>query len=546
MALPTDTKISVTRERSSYPRILEFANETRTAGEFTDVTIVVGRTNIPANRVILSCCSEFFLKLFQTQTVKESNDHIVNITADIDPNSVKLLVDFIYTGTVTINEENAIHLLKASDYLQLEEPKQFCIEFLNVIVSHVNCIAILGTAIYYSIKPLQERIYKMVSGKLKEFAQTDDFKSFTKEDLVSCIFHLDRKLAKETTIYQAIITWTKHDEENRKMHFPDLLELINFDDLPSNFLRDVVSTENLINKNLLCVTIVMEALRKALHQPKISPAVRSESKIISVGGKESVNQIIEVFSCDDNEKSIYPDLPFDIKYGKAIKSNEFVYFLLGLKVVRANVDFEFSTFEKVPSMNIRLLFGAALFSGNIVVTGGFSAENSAECFDTEQNEWKPMKSTNVGKYFNSLVTCDEYLYDTGGFDGRKSLSCVERLRGLEEDWELVQPMQIARGNHAAVSCNGFIYVIGGSIDEKSLSSVEKYDPLLNLWVFVKEMNIARYRHAACVFQGKIYVVGGKNSYGFVKEIECYDPTTDTWNIVGDITRDLFGHSLIVL
>ena len=545
MAMSADNKISVIRERSSYPRILEFANETRIAGEFTDVTVVVGRISIPASKVILSCCSEFFLKLFQTQTVKESNDPIVNLTADIDPYSVKLLVDFIYTGTITINEENVVQLLKASNHLQLDEPKQFCIDFLNEIVSPLNCIAILRAAVHYGIKPLQERIYKIVSGKLKEFADTNDFKSFTKDDLVSFFSQLDRKLVKETWVYQAIVTWTKHDEENRKMHFPDLLELINFDDFPNEFLRDVVSTESLINDNLVCMTMVMEAIRKVMHS-HLKSAVKSESKIISVGGKESVNQIIEVFNYDDNTKSIYPDLPFDIKFGRAIKFNDFVYFLLGLKVVRANVDFEFSTFEKVPPMNIRLLFGAALFSDNIVVTGGFSAENSAECFVIQKNEWRILASTNVGKYFNSLVTCNECLYDTGGFDGRNSLSCVERLRGLEEDWELVQPMQMARGNHAAVSCNGFIYVIGGSIEEKSLSSVEKYDPSSNLWVFVKEINIARYRHAACVLHGKIYVVGGKNSNGFVKEIECYDPTTDTWTIAGNIGQNLYGHSLIVL
>ena len=166
MALPTDLHDSVTREKSSYPQVLEFANQSRTAGEFTDVTVVLRRTNIPANKLILSCCSEFFRTMFQTQMRKRYGTQ-VNITADLDENSVKALIDFIYTGKITINNKNVMHLVKASDYLKLDEPKQFCIEFLDSILSPATCNVILGVANLYGIKPFQEHIlYKMVREKL--------------------------------------------------------------------------------------------------------------------------------------------------------------------------------------------------------------------------------------------------------------------------------------------------------------------------------------------------------------------------------------------
>ena len=544
MALPTDLHDSVTRERSSYPQILEFANESRTAGEFTDVTLVVGMTNIPANRVILSCCSEFFRTMFQTQ-MRERYDTQINITADLDENSVKALIDFIYTGKITINNENVMHLIKASDYLHLDEPKQFCIEFLDSILSLATCNVILKAANLYVINQLQERIYKMVSGKLTEFAETNDFKLFTKEDLISCVTHLDRKLVKETSVYQAIVTWIKHDEENRNTYFPDLLLLVNLDNLPQEFLRDVVSIESLVKEDLLCMRLVMEAIRKLLHNDET--AAGSESKIISVGGQETVNRVIKVFSCDDSSNSILRDLPLDTKCEKAIRLRNHVYFFTGSKVVKTKLGQQFSTFKEVSPMKERFSFSAAVFDDTIVVTGGVFTDKSAECFVAQQNEWKSIASTNVQKNCNKLVTCKGCLYDTGGFDAGKPLTFVERLRGLEEEWELVQPMQTERYLHVAVSCNGFVYVIGGFKARKTLSNVEKYDPSLNLWVYAKEMNIARYGHAACVLRGKIYVVGGKTGKNvFVKEIECYDPAMDAWSIVGNIAENLFRHSLIVL
>ena len=86
---------------------------------------------------------------------------------------------------------------------------------------------------------------------------------------------MDRKLAKETSVYQAIVTWINHNEENRKTCFPDLLWLFNFDNLPKEFLRDVVSIESLVKENLLYMGLVMEAIRKLLHNDEM--AAGSES-----------------------------------------------------------------------------------------------------------------------------------------------------------------------------------------------------------------------------------------------------------------------------
>ena len=42
---------------------------------------------------------------------------------------MKHLIEFIYTGTIAINNDNALDLLSIADYLQIDEAKQFCFEF---------------------------------------------------------------------------------------------------------------------------------------------------------------------------------------------------------------------------------------------------------------------------------------------------------------------------------------------------------------------------------------------------------------------------------
>ena len=50
---------------------------------------------------------------------------------DNNRTAVKHLIEFIYKGTIAINNENALDLLSTADYLQIDEANQFCFENLS-------------------------------------------------------------------------------------------------------------------------------------------------------------------------------------------------------------------------------------------------------------------------------------------------------------------------------------------------------------------------------------------------------------------------------
>ena len=86
-------------------------------------------------------------------------------------------------------------------------------------------------------------------------------------------------------------------------------------------------------------------------------------------------------------------LPLDTECEKAIRFRNYVCFFTGSKVAKTKVGAQFSTFEEVSQMKARFLFSAAVFGDTIVVTGGFATDKSAECFASQQNEWKNITST---------------------------------------------------------------------------------------------------------------------------------------------------------
>ena len=74
--------------------------------------------------MVLSCYSKFFETMFET-SMKEKYENEVEVDG-FDGDIVKILIDFIYTGAISIDTTNVMDVLSASDCLQLDAVKEFC------------------------------------------------------------------------------------------------------------------------------------------------------------------------------------------------------------------------------------------------------------------------------------------------------------------------------------------------------------------------------------------------------------------------------------
>ena len=100
---------SVTRQRAMNKSVLEYAKINRDEGCFNDVTITAESESIPANRLILSCYSIYFEKMFKSN-MRERYEHVIKIQT-IEGQSLKTLIDYIYSGTIDISNDNVMGLL---------------------------------------------------------------------------------------------------------------------------------------------------------------------------------------------------------------------------------------------------------------------------------------------------------------------------------------------------------------------------------------------------------------------------------------------------
>ena len=557
---------SVSYYRKECFDLLEYAKANRNHEIFIDVTIQAGPFNIDANRMILSCYSTFFEKMFKSK-MKERYEPSITIR-EIDPTTVKYLIDYMYEGNIIIDSANVMDVLAAADFLQLAEVKQFCFQFLEERIT-VNCWhAVLSAAKLYRSDQLQEHAYQFIADHFDEVIQNIDFKIIAKDDVTAVISILRKsdKTVDESVVCNLVINWAKQEEE-RNAVFADLFQMINLKRIPLQVLQ-TFSAETLFKNNAVCSNAVMSELFTLL-KIKEQKCIEFEkemqlSKIICLGGSGHGNKVIEIFNVLNTTERNYPELPYDVNSHCSLKLNDVIFCIGGrkasdlrnvyssvcqMKLSETNLKWE----KAAPMIEKRCNMGAAVFDGSMVVAGGWNGETwleSTEYCSDPSSKWQMAPSLKQRRSNNALVVCNDVLFALGGCDGVTCLSSVEQLHSLDGEWKDVAPMLTRRYGFAAACLNGSIYVIGGGSTiywRSMLNSVERYDPAINKWRYVCEMKHKRSFHSVCILHGKIFIIGGFDADGkVVKDMEIYDPRKDKWIVSkSENSKYLFSYAAAI-
>ena len=542
-----------TQQNVKKTMILQSSNKQQFDGELNDVTIEVGKQNIPANRKVLSGYSKFFESMFLLP-FKEQGKGIVALQ-ELDGNAVKDLIEFMYTGELKITTENVMTLISTSDFLDMENVKNYCFDCLLTMLNASNSLEIFLASTLYSALPLVfHQVCDYISDNFEAVGVEDDFMNTSKHDLISIVSQLGRNKVKETSVYSAILKWVKYDE-CRQSEFTSLFLMLDLHKLPSEFVEDVIAEEELVKKCKICLNAVVSYF---INNAKEQRKVLSDTKIVCVGGLHMMS-VLEVYN-NTGEYTIYPDLPLDFARHCAVRFNNWLYVIGGAiendfkkttnKAYRIDLSASQMKWNEVtPLLERRCDFGAAVHEGCLVVAGGFNGStlNTVEVYNEKSRQWKNIASLNRSRSEHSLVSTGTQgsLFAIGGWDKNDNKS-VERLDKLDENWKEVQPMINFKRNFASVYCNGFIYVIGGLTDDWVWDFVEKYNLTTNQWSFACKLNAGRWRHSACVFCGKIFVVGGEKSGYAERKIESYDASVDQWTIVDVTKKKFYDHTIVSL
>ena len=246
---------------SSHPQsVLEGLRSLRTQPKLVDVTLSAGGRDFPCHRGVLALCSRYFHCMF-------SGDFVESIAArvelqDVDPDILSYLLDFAYTGKLTINQSNVEGLICTASQLQFQTVRTVCSRYLQHQIDGTNCLGILEFGEIHGCPEVVAKALAFLLGNFEAVQQSEEFLLLGKDRLVSCLSDEGLQIRSEHTRVEAILKWVSHHKDSRLCHLTQLLTLSRLALLSLDYLADTLLKDSLVQASPSCKEAVEQIHRE--------------------------------------------------------------------------------------------------------------------------------------------------------------------------------------------------------------------------------------------------------------------------------------------
>ncbi|OXA37050.1 Ring canal kelch [Folsomia candida] len=494
--------------QSHFGKAFGMLDTLRKNSSLCDVTLIAEELEIPAHRMILAACSPYFYAMFTS--FEEKDKEKVKILG-VEPTSLQILVTYVYTGQISISEDNVQTLLPAANLLQLHDVKEACSDFLKSQIHPSNCLGIRAFADLHGCLDLLTATETFIEFNFADVVEGEEFLSLNVQEVIALISS-DKLTTSEETVFESVLNWINYDHEGRREHVPTLMENVRLPLLSQDYLLHRVDEEPLLRLNPTCKDLLIEALKFHLlrgeqkatfSSPRTKPRqpIGLPKVLLVVGG-----QAPKAIRCVES---------YDFKVCKQMNVGDF---------------YQICRHEDV---ELAWLLYITKFMPWIAGFDGTTGLNTAELFDPVRGDWQTISSLSTRRSSVGVGVLNGMVYAVGGYDGasRQCLSSVERYDAELDSWTTVAEMSARRSGAGVGVLENVLYAVGGHDGPIVRKSAEKFDLVSNKWTSVAEMSTCRRNAGVVALGGYLYVVGGDDGTCNLSSVEVYDPKTDSWKLL---------------
>nr|XP_021000273.1 speckle-type POZ protein B-like [Parasteatoda tepidariorum] len=150
--------------------------------EHSDVELRAENMSLPAHKFLLSARSPVFRAMFHHQDMLENESNVVEIS-DVDPKTLKSFLEFLYTGSVDIiDDESALELLIIADKYQVLSLMDTCSKFALSALSLENACQILYLSDLLNLKLLRDNAVDFVVKHFNEIFKSCEWSEYVEKN----------------------------------------------------------------------------------------------------------------------------------------------------------------------------------------------------------------------------------------------------------------------------------------------------------------------------------------------------------------------------
>lgn len=178
----------------------------------------------------------------------------------VEPNSLWSLIQYAYTGRLELKEDNIECLLSTACLLQLSQVVEACCKFLMKQLHPSNCLGIRSFADAQGCTDLHKVAHNYTMEHFMEVIRNQEFVLLPANEIAKLLASDDMNIPNEETILNALLTWVRHDLEQRRKDLSRLLAYIRLPLLAPQFLADMENNA-LFRDDIECQKLIMEAMK---------------------------------------------------------------------------------------------------------------------------------------------------------------------------------------------------------------------------------------------------------------------------------------------
>ena len=443
-----------------------------------------------------------------------------------------------------------ISVVASSTTKKLDTLKTACESFMVKQVHPGNCIEFDKLAELYHLDKVQENAKRMMRSEFKMVASTDGFKELSCGELIQLIKDDDVTVASEDVVFDAVLTWVRHDLGNRKSSFEAILEHVRIPFCTSNYLQYLKDAYDLLTPK--CFEYLHEAVAfqaASVHQHETSSCrttprknfrmksclvvVGAQKGVVTSGGNPMYYYFCQYYEEDTSCWKSLTTLPESFGFADSVcYTDRGVVVTGGKKAYDQCLLFDMATkkWEAMPPLTtIRHCHRSVSLGDCIYVMGGFSVDvtvlASVECLHQKSPQWSRLPDMRHAVFAPMVTTYRKKIFVFGGRDIRDQHLCYAQVFDTTQNkWSTLSDMPVACRNGTAVTMNDFIYVVGGWS-----RTCLRYQPASDVWTTLSQ---PQHEHAfapAVVWRGSILLTAGNYDEQKPWATEQFDPLTNTWS-----------------
>ena len=209
--------------------VLTQLHSLRSEGLLTDVSLQVNADLFPCHRSVLAACSPYFKAMF-TGGMSESRQETVALQ-DVESSSLRLLLDFLYTGNIILDDQNVQDVFITSNLLQVVPLIHFCAEYLEKSLSIANCIGMYCLATVYSCTSLLETSWEYINYNFILVSKQDEFLNAPGNVVQSIASSRMLNVSSEGDVFEAMFKWYEKDPTSKVCTAQEILKHVNMESL---------------------------------------------------------------------------------------------------------------------------------------------------------------------------------------------------------------------------------------------------------------------------------------------------------------------------